>query len=166
MKEKTTIGMRIAKARKDANMKQVEVAEKLKVSFQAVSSWERDEFVPDTWNLIELAKVLDVSVSSLVEDRNGETFRIPAFSGHEIIDTTGAGDVFHGGFLFAHSQGWDLRTCAVYASAVSFIKCTALGGRVGIPSRNTVEQFLKDGTIDRTDTELRMEHYRSVMRFE
>lgn len=99
-------------------------------------------------------------------DRNGETFRIPAFSGHEIIDTTGAGDVFHGGFLFAHSQGWDLRTCAVYASAVSFIKCTALGGRVGIPSRNTVEQFLKDGTIDRTDTELRMEHYRGVMRFE
>lgn len=75
MKEKTTIGMRIAKARKDANMKQAEVAEKLGVSFQAVSSWERDEFVPDTWNLIELAKVLDVSVSSLVEDRNGETFK-------------------------------------------------------------------------------------------
>jgi sugar/nucleoside kinase (ribokinase family) len=99
-------------------------------------------------------------------NRKGETFRIPAFSGQEIIDTTGAGDVFHGGFLFAHSQGWDLRTCASYASAVSFIKCTALGGRVGIPSRKTVEQFLKDRTIDRTDIELRTEHYRNVMRFE
>ena len=51
------------------------VAEKLNVSFQAVSSWERDEFIPEAWNLIELAKVLDVSVSSLVEDRNGTTFK-------------------------------------------------------------------------------------------
>ena len=75
MKEKTTIGSRIAKARKDKGMTQAEVAEKLNVSFQAVSSWERDEFIPEAWNLIELAKVLDVSVSSLVEDRNGTTFK-------------------------------------------------------------------------------------------
>ncbi len=75
MKEKTTIGSRIAKARKDKGITQAEVAEKLNVSFQAVSSWERDEFIPEVWNLIELAKVLDVSVSSLVEDRNGTTFK-------------------------------------------------------------------------------------------
>ena len=75
MKEKTTIGSRIAKARKDKGMTQAEVAEKLNVSFQAVSSGERDEFIPEAWNLIELAKVLDVSVSSLVEDRNGTTFK-------------------------------------------------------------------------------------------
>ena len=96
-------------------------------------------------------------------NRKGETFRIPAFTGFDIIDTTGAGDVFHGGFLFAHSQGWDLETCARYASAVSYIKCTALGGRVGIPSRRTVEQFIREGTIDRTDIEARMEHYSQVM---
>lgn len=96
-------------------------------------------------------------------NRKGEVFRIPAFSGQEIIDTTGAGDVFHGGFLFAHSQGWDLESCARYASAVSFIKCTALGGRVGIPSAATVERFLKDETIDRSDIELRTEHYSKVM---
>ena len=99
-------------------------------------------------------------------DRNGSSFRIPAFSGHEIVDTTGAGDVFHGGFLFAHSMGWDLERCAVYASAVSYIKCTSLGGRVGIPDRRTVEQFLRDGTIDSSGAEKRMEHYRNVMHFE
>ena len=71
MKEMNTIGSRIAKARKDTGMTQAEVAERLGVTFQAVSSWERDEFVPETWNLIELAKVLNVSVSSLVEDRDG-----------------------------------------------------------------------------------------------
>ena len=96
-------------------------------------------------------------------NRKGESFRIPAFSGHDIIDTTGAGDVFHGGFLYAHSQGWNLERCARFASAVSFIKCTALGGRVGIPSLSTVEQFLAGGTIDMTDIEIRTEHYRKVM---
>ena len=96
-------------------------------------------------------------------NRKGESFRIPAFSGFEIIDTTGAGDVFHGGFLFAHSQGWDLERCARYASAVSFIKCTTLGGRVGIPDRRTVEQFLENGTIDLSGAEERRKHYSSVM---
>ncbi len=58
MNEYDTIGKRIAKARKDAGMTQSDVAEKLHVTFQAVSSWERDEFVPETFNLIELARVL------------------------------------------------------------------------------------------------------------
>ena len=69
-----TIGTRIAKARKDRHMTQSDVADKLGVTFQAVSLWERDEAVPDTYNLIELAKVLKVSVSSLVEDRGDYTF--------------------------------------------------------------------------------------------
>ena len=76
MKEfKDTIGSRIAKARKDCGMTQADVAEKLNVTFQAVSLWERDMAVPDTYNLIELAKVLGVSVSSIVEDRDGVSFK-------------------------------------------------------------------------------------------
>ena len=98
-------------------------------------------------------------------NKKGETFVLPPFSGYDVIDTTGAGDVYHGGFVFAHSQGWDLEYCARYASAVSYIKCTTLGGRVGIPSRKVVEQFLKDGTIDHTEAEERRDHYAGVMRF-
>ena len=71
---RNTIGERIARARRAADLTQADVAEKLGVSFQAVSLWERDETVPDTWNLIELAKVLKVSVSSLVENRGDYTF--------------------------------------------------------------------------------------------
>ena len=74
MNELNTIGKRIAKARKDAGKTQSEIADKLGVTFQAVSSWERDEFAPETFNLIELAKALDVSVSSLVEDRGDYIF--------------------------------------------------------------------------------------------
>ncbi len=69
-----TIGTRIRSARKAAGYTQDELANRLGVSYQAVSSWERDEYAPDTWNLIELAKVLEVSVSSLVENRGGYGF--------------------------------------------------------------------------------------------
>ena len=98
-------------------------------------------------------------------DRSGNIFRLPPFSGHKIVDTTGAGDVFHGGFLYAHSQGWELEYCARFASAVSYINCTSLGGRVGIPDRAMVEQFLKDNTIDYSGIEPRKAFYRSVMKF-
>lgn len=70
-----SIGKRMAEARKAKGLTQNELAAKLGVSFQAVSSWENDTFIPDTWNLIELAKILDVSVSSLVERKNTYAFK-------------------------------------------------------------------------------------------
>ena len=48
-------GERLAKYRKKANMSQEELADKLNVSRQAVSKWERGESSPDTDNLIALA---------------------------------------------------------------------------------------------------------------
>jgi Sugar kinases, ribokinase family len=97
-------------------------------------------------------------------DKHG-SFALPSFSGYQIVDTTGAGDVYHGGFVYAHSQGWDTEYCAKFASAVSYINCTSLGGRVGIPTRDTVERFLKDGTIVHTDVEMRRRFYQNVMQF-
>jgi len=72
---KDTIGKRIKEARKEKKLTQEELANKLNVTFQAVSSWESDKYIPDTWNLIELAKVLEVSVSSLVENRGNYEFK-------------------------------------------------------------------------------------------
>ncbi|MDR0655137.1 MAG: carbohydrate kinase family protein [Treponema sp.] len=92
------------------------------------------------------------------------TFEMDALGGQtDIIDTTGAGDVFHGGFLYSHLQGWDTKTCARFASAVSYIDCTCLGGRTGIPTRKTVEKFLETGIVDKTDAKARMEYYRTAM---
>ena len=69
-----SIGKRIAKARKDADMTQAQVADKLNVSYQAVSLWENDKALPDMYNLLELAKLFEVSVSSLVENREDYVF--------------------------------------------------------------------------------------------
>ena len=74
MRNEDSIGKRIANARKAAGLSQAQVAEHLDVSFQAVSSWERDQTSPDVSNIIGLAKLLNVSVSSLVEER-GHNFK-------------------------------------------------------------------------------------------
>jgi len=58
------------------------------------------------------------------------------------VDTNGAGDVFHGAFLAALVLGLGPRDAAVFASATAAIKCTALGGRTGIPDRRGVLAFL------------------------
>jgi sulfofructose kinase len=87
-------------------------------------------------------------------------FEIPTFTGVDIIDTTGAGDVFHGAFICAMLQGWDAERCARFSSAVSAIKCSRLGGRAGIPDFQTVMRFLHDGTIDYTEIDKRVEFYR------
>lgn len=64
-----SIGTNIRKAREEKHFTQEKLADSLGVSFQAVSSWERDEYKPDTDNLIKLAEVLDVSISSIAEEK-------------------------------------------------------------------------------------------------
>jgi len=58
------------------------------------------------------------------------------------VDTTGAGDAFHGGFAFSLASGMSARDCAQFASAVAALKCTRLGSRAGLPTRTDVETFL------------------------
>lgn len=66
----------------------------------------------------------------------------PALPVEPIVDTTGAGDVFHGAFAYGIALGYDLRENLRFASAVAALKCRALGGRAGIPTMNEVQQFL------------------------
>jgi sulfofructose kinase len=68
-------------------------------------------------------------------------FRIPAFQ-VPVVDTTGAGDVFHGAFIAGLVHGYGLAHTARYASAVAAMKCTALGGRRGIPTHQDALEFL------------------------
>jgi sugar/nucleoside kinase (ribokinase family) len=71
----------------------------------------------------------------------GGVEHVPAFK-VDSIDTTGAGDVFHGAFLFALWKGYPLREATVFSSAVSAMKCTKLGGQSGIPSFSEVREFI------------------------
>ncbi|RJQ15330.1 MAG: sugar kinase [Nitrospiraceae bacterium] len=72
-----------------------------------------------------------------------EVFYTPAFR-VDVVDTTGAGDVFHGGYIYGLLQKWDIREVLRFASAFAALKCRELGGRKGIPTLNEVVAFLKD----------------------
>ena len=65
-----SIGSNIRQHREERKLTQEQVADKLGVSFQAVSAWERDEYRPDTDKLIRLAELLNVSVSAIAEERH------------------------------------------------------------------------------------------------
>jgi len=71
----------------------------------------------------------------------GEVVHVPGFP-VEVVDTTGGGDVFHGAFLYGLLQGWEAHDILRFANAVSALKCTALGGRSGIPRIEQVQSFL------------------------
>ena len=71
----------------------------------------------------------------------GDLVEAPGFS-VDVVDTTGAGDVFHGAFLYGLLQGWTAKHILLFANAVSALKCTHLGGRAGIPRAMEVRAFL------------------------
>ena len=60
------IGLFIKKLRKEKGLTQSELAEKLNISFQAVSKWENGETLPDTAILLDLCNELDTSVDTLL----------------------------------------------------------------------------------------------------
>ena len=80
---------------------------------------------------------------------DGRLERLPAYA-VEAVDTTGAGDVFHGAFAVACLRGFELRDAIDFANAIAAMKCRRPGGRAGIPrSLEEVERF-RNSTPHRT----------------
>jgi sugar/nucleoside kinase (ribokinase family) len=75
-------------------------------------------------------------------DENQAIQETPAFPVHT-VDTLGAGDVFHGAFALAITEGQELRQALRFASAAAALKCTRFGGAFAAPQRIEVEELLK-----------------------
>ena len=73
----------------------------------------------------------------------GKFHKQPAYK-VKTIDTTGAGDAFHAGYLYGLLKGYDLAERLKWGAAVAALKCTKAGARAGIPSLNEVKKFLKN----------------------
>ena len=77
----------------------------------------------------------------LFDGREAVTYPIyPA----NVVDSNGAGDVFHGAFAAACCRGYDYLTCCHIASAASALKCTGVGARESAPDFETVKCFMKE----------------------
>jgi len=62
-----------------------------------------------------------------------------------VVDTTGAGDIFHAGFIYALLQGWSLQRQLEFACAAAALNCTANGARGGIRAVDEIEKLMASG---------------------
>ena len=72
--------------------------------------------------------------------------RAPAFQ-VDAVDTTGAGDVFRAGFIYALLRGWPTDDILRFANAAAAVSCTKLGALGGIPSLDEVEALIATGRV-------------------
>ena len=76
---------------------------------------------------------------------DGKQFHYAAAFCIQPVDTTGAGDIFHAGFIYGLLQGWPLQRQLDFACAAAALNCTAIGARGGIQSIDSVEHLIATG---------------------
>jgi ribokinase len=72
------------------------------------------------------------------------TKHVPAFDAGPVVETTGAGDAFNGGFAVALSEGLDIVTAARFGCAVAGLSVTKAGTAPSMPNRREVDALLKN----------------------
>jgi sulfofructose kinase len=78
---------------------------------------------------------------AIVYRDHGALCALPVFK-VAAVDTLGAGDAFHGGFVLALAEGRGEVEALRFGAAVAGIKCTRLGGSTGAPTRAEVDAYL------------------------
>ena len=78
-------------------------------------------------------------------DRNGfvRQHAFPVVS----MDTTGAGDVYHGAYTYGLFQRWNMAECMAFASAAAALKCMNGGGWRGIPDIKAIDGLMKGKSV-------------------
>lgn len=81
--------------------------------------------------------------SGVIVGDQTNTYRLPAFHVDNVVDTNGAGDCFHGAFLYAFAHLYEnLEDITRFAQATVALKLTALGNDAGLPTYAQVIDYL------------------------
>lgn len=89
---------------------------------------------------LEMVAAYGCRVAGVTQGAEGVTWRVEGVTRHrpasriEVVDTAGAGDVFHGAYALAVGARLSVPRSMSFASAAAALKCTRLGGRDGIPT--------------------------------
>jgi len=86
--------------------------------------------------------VITLGERGLIWVRERERGMLPAFK-VEAIDSTGAGDAFHGAFAFGLAQNMPWCELLSFASAAGALTCTKLGARPALPDMDEVKELLR-----------------------
>jgi sulfofructose kinase len=84
---------------------------------------------------------MTVGAAGVLAYHEGEYIHVAGFE-VECRDTTGAGDAFHGGFMYGLLQQMSLVETLRFANAVAALNCRGLGARGGLPTVREVEQLV------------------------
>ncbi len=104
----------------------------------------------DDWEALE--RILDEGPSLAVMTRGergaiaiargGTRLESPGFR-VQVVDTTGAGDVFHGAFVYGLLAGWSIERTLDFSNAAAALNCTAVGARGGIAGRDEIDALMR-----------------------
>ena len=116
----------------------------------ASSSWpgkwtgEKDPFLA----LARLQREYSLCISAMTLGERGslalQQGRWTYSSAFEVrcVDTTGAGDAFHGAFCYAMLAGMEMQSVLDFSNAAAALNCTAIGARGHIPLRSEVDSLI------------------------
>ena len=76
---------------------------------------------------------------------DGERFHYAAAFRVPVVDTTGAGDIFHAGFIYGLLQDWPLQRTLDFSCAAAALNCSAIGARGGICAIDKIESLISKG---------------------
>ncbi|MBN2429895.1 MAG: ribokinase [Acidobacteria bacterium] len=79
-----------------------------------------------------------------------EFVRVPGYT-IRAVDSTGAGDVFHGAFIYAYLQGWPVGRTLRFANAAAALSCTEPGARGGLRTAAEVLAFMESTATNPLD---------------
>ena len=104
----------------------------------------RDDPLPALAALARQAPVVVITLGEegLIWREGSEQGEMPAIS-VQAVDTTGAGDTFHGVFAACIAEGMGWLEALRFSNVAAGLCCTRMGARPGIPARNAVESWLR-----------------------
>lgn len=126
-----TLGERLQELRRKTGMSQDALAEKLEVSRQAVSKWERDEAMPETEKVIRIARLFDISLDELLL---GECGRQEAHTTQNAVYTDVKRTIKRHGYKTGYALiVWGLLICTV--SLVLWLVWPSIGMDMMLPEK-------------------------------
>jgi sulfofructose kinase len=84
------------------------------------------------------------NLGAVVMVADGSVYASPAYE-VDVVDTTGAGDTFHGAFLYGLLAGWSVERTLDFSNAAAALCCTELGARGGARSLEDVLALMREG---------------------
>lgn len=122
----------------------VKYADFLIVSRSFVKAKYKDDYEKALHDFIdqgaELAVITLGKYGAIGCERDKDIYSVNEYEVEPIEDTTGAGDVFHGAFLYGLLQDWDFKKTMNFSNVCGALKCMKIGARRGMP---TLEHAMK-----------------------